>query len=147
MRFVIPHWISSFVLIWMILLNVHPAVFGQSGESGGRFRSVYVDSSGSLIDSLPMFEDSVFVDGKEYEFTGLDENGKTTGLHVFDKATLNLSLKVGEEEDRELGFFARAGSWLINNVTRIATLTFFEPEIIETPMPNNIERLKTNENL
>lgn len=129
MRFVIPYWTSSFVFTWIILLNVHPSVFGQSGESAGRFRPVYIDSSGALIDSLPTFEDSIFVDGKEYKFTGLDENGKTTGLHVFDEATLNLSLKVGEEEDRELGFFAKAGSWLINNVTRIASLTFVKPEI------------------
>ncbi|MBL7961347.1 hypothetical protein JNL27_14030, partial [bacterium] len=110
-------------------MNFNSNAVGQFEETRTRFRSVYVDSSGALIDSLPVFEDSVFVSGKEYEFTGLDDKGESTGLKVFDEATLNLSLKVGEEEDRELGFFTKAGSWFVNNLTRIVTLTFWDPGI------------------
>ena len=128
MRYVTRQRYAVFIVL-AACLNCYSSLFGQSEESRGRFRLVYIDSSGAWIDSLPTFEDSVFVKGKEYEFVGLDDNGKSTGLKVFDETTLNLSLKVGEEEDRELGFFAKAGSWLINNLTRIVTLTFYDPGI------------------
>lgn len=129
MRFSIRHWASGLFFAVMLFLNFNSNVLGQFEETRTRFRSVYVDSSGALIDSLPVFEDSVFVSGKEYEFTGLDDKGESTGLNVFDEATLNLSLKVGEEEDRDLGFFGKAGSWFVNNLTRIVTLTFWDPGI------------------
>ena len=127
MRFTVSHHMALLCLV--LILQGHSQLAAQSEKAQERFRSVYVDSSGMWIDSLPTFEDSVFVDGKDYEFEGVDSKGKKTGLKVFDDALLNLSLKVGEEEDRELGFFTKAGSWLVNNLTRIVTLTFYDPEI------------------
>ncbi len=127
MRCPLPY--LTFLFSGILLLAVPFAVSAQSEKAQERFREEYNDSSGIWIDSLPLYEDSVFVDGKEYEFEGVDERGKKKGLKVFDDATLNLSLKVGEEEDRELGFFARAGYWFVNNLTRIVTLTFIDPEL------------------
>lgn len=125
MRFTVLHHIVS---LWLaLILYGHSTLVAQSEKT--HFRAEYIDSSGMWIDSLPTFEDSVFVDGKDYEFEGVDSKGKKTGLKVFDDDFLNLSLKVGEEEDRELGFFTKAGSWLVNNVTRIVTLTFWDPEL------------------
>ncbi len=93
----------------------------------GRFRGEYVDSTGALLDSLPMLDDSVFVTGNQYRFASIDAKGEETGLSVFDDLTLNLSLSVGEEEDRELGFPARTGSWLARFVVRVATLSVWSP--------------------
>jgi outer membrane protein assembly factor BamA len=114
-----------FTLAAFIYLFVSRELSSQTNMA--KFRASYTDSSGAKIDSLPLHEDSVFVSGGEYNFAGVDEKGRKKGLAVFDKASLNLKLSIGEEEEREVGRMAKIGYWLINTITRIATLTFINP--------------------
>ncbi len=118
------------VLVSFILLIFGAnAVLAQLSEKRARFHHRYVDSSGVYIDSLPTPDDSVFVKGKDYDLTGVNDKGDEKGLKIFDNLTLNLSLAVGDEEDRQMGTFKRGTFWVINNVTKIATLTFWNPEL------------------
>ncbi|HNB09999.1 MAG TPA: POTRA domain-containing protein, partial [bacterium] len=119
---------------FLICIGVYSIAYtsanAQTGASGRveKFRALYEDSSGVWIDSLPTAEDSVFIKNKKYYFTGVNSRGKETGLDAFDDLTLNLSLTVGEEEERQLGWFTRAVSWTGNNLIRILSLTFYDPE-------------------
>lgn len=98
----------------------------DSSHAQAKFRPVYVDSTGAKIDSLPGLEDSVFVEDNEYEFVGVNDEGREVGLSVLDDLTLSLSLVVGEEEERELGFFKKTGAWLVNFIARVASLSFWD---------------------
>ncbi|MCB0833216.1 MAG: hypothetical protein KDC45_07120, partial [Bacteroidetes bacterium] len=120
----------STLLLLLILLTVPASLCAQNDASlKDRFKSKYVDSTGVLLRKLPTLDDSVFVWGKKYIFEGVDESGKETGLDVFDDQLLNLSLKLGEEEDRQVGKVTGSFFWLINNLTKIATLTIWSPDL------------------
>ncbi len=116
---------TRFIVPLLILLGL-TGLSLQAQTAQSRFRDVYRDSTGISIDSLPALDDSVFVEGREYKFVGVDDRGEKTGLSVFDDLTLNLSLVIGEEEDRQLGFFKKTGSWIANFVVRVVSLSFVD---------------------
>jgi outer membrane protein insertion porin family/translocation and assembly module TamA len=131
-------------VFFMLALFMSPPMAAQELPEH-RFRKVYVDSIGVLLDSLPSAQDTVFVSGREYHFRGVDEKGEHTGLRIFDDLTLNLSLQVGEQEERELSGLRRVFSGIGNFIVRIVTLTlvnpgwgsdrfFFDREILETDL-------------
>ncbi len=116
-----------FAFIAFLCFSANLDIHAQANIS--KFKDSYVDSSGAKIELLPTHEDSVFVKGEEYSFAGVDDKGNKKGLSVFDQAGLNLKLSIGEEEERELGKMTRIGAWLVNTITRIATLTFVNPDL------------------
>ncbi len=115
-------------LILLLLITVRADGFAQSHHPIKKFRPFLSDSTGGKLDSLPTLDDSVFVKGRGYEFYKVDKKGKPDGgIKVFSDLDLNLTLQVGEEEERELGGVTRAFYWFGNFMVRLATLTFINP--------------------
>ncbi|NUM79213.1 BamA/TamA family outer membrane protein [bacterium] len=110
-----------------ILTHALPLQAQTAAQARLRFNKTYIDSTGSKLDSLPVYEDSVFVKNKRYYYYKVTEKGKVDGgLDAFDDLTLNLALKIGEEEERELGTAKKIGSWLANFIVRVASLSFYD---------------------
>ncbi len=92
-----------------------------------RGHRTFVDSIGVFMDSLPTLTDSFFVKDRKYEFTGVKASGDETGLDVYDELTLNLSLEVGEQEERDISGFSKVLYGIGNFIVRLGTLTFYDP--------------------
>ncbi len=104
--------------------------FSQGSEkSHQKFAHRIVDPTGTKIDSLPVVDDSVYVQSGEFEFYRVNGKGEVKGgISVFSDLDLNLSLQIGEEEDLEMSGIKRGFFWLSNFTVRLVSLTFWNPQ-------------------
>ncbi len=115
--------------LFFIILAGHPSIAQDVVTKSYKFPFHVSDSSGIKIDSLPVADDSVYVKSREYEFVRVNDRGEVTGgIKIFSDLDLNLSLQIGEEEDREMSGFTRGFYWLSNFTVRLVFLTFLNPQ-------------------